>query len=212
MSAPRWIVTGLLDDEVTSKTKVKQAARVLGDFDDPLLDGYIASAREMVEQYTGRAIRRKTYTASFDCVDTAMGWWDGVLEMARGSLGVPTIELPWIPLATVEEIRVFDLNDNETIAAPASYRVDASSSSLRGRIILRSGYTWPTIGRVRNGMEVDYTAGYTAATRPASLVLAVEMLAAFFYNNRGDCGDPSACIMAAGAMPLIAAYKNERIA
>lgn len=212
MSIPRCVVTSILDDEVTTKTKVKAAAKIVGDFEDPLLDGYITSAREMVEAYTGRAIRRRTVTASFDCVEASLPWWDGVIEMARGAIAAPTIELPWIPLVSVEEIRCFDINDNEAIADPTAYRVDASSSALRGRVILRNGRVWPPIGRSRNGMEIDYTAGYTANMRPAPLILAVEMLAAFFYNNRGDCGDPASCLMGAGAMPLVAAYKNERVA
>jgi hypothetical protein len=67
MSAPRTVVTALLGNEecVTVATLQEQARLLPGE--ENLLAMYITSAREMVEQYTGRAIRQKRYTASFDC-------------------------------------------------------------------------------------------------------------------------------------------------
>ena len=135
------------------------------------------------------------------------------MEAARGALTFPEIELPWIPLVSVQEVRTYDLVDTEQVADVASYRVDTSSDAMVGRVILRAGYTWPPVGRSRNGVEVDYTAGYdgTILTIPQPLVLAIAMLATHFYTNRGDCATPDQCLAKCGAMPLVAAYARTRV-
>jgi hypothetical protein len=212
MSRPRVLVTSVLDSqEPVSVERVKAAARVSDDSELPLLEGYITSAREMIEQLTGRAIRRKTLTASFDCVGATLPWWDGVMEGAVGALSIPMIELPYAPLVSVQQVRMYDANDVAQVASSTIYRVDASSQDLPGRVVLKNGNVWPVIGRDRNGVEVDYTVGYTVGAVPAPLLLAIQMLASHFYTNRGDCGSPEKCVTDAGCGVLISAYRIERV-
>jgi hypothetical protein len=198
MSAPRTVVTALLGNEecVTVATLQEQARLLPGE--ENLLAMYITSAREMVEQYTGRAIRQKRYTASFDCQGADLPWWDGVVEAARGALTFPEIELPWIPLVSVQEVRTYDLVDTEQVADVASYRVDTSSDAMVGRVILRAGYTWPPVGRSRNVSRWTTPQGTTEQSSPSRSL----------WSLRSQCSRPTSIPTVATVLRLTSAWRS----
>ena len=212
MRRPRVIVTAILGtQEQVSVERVKAATRVTDKSEEPLIEGYITSAREMIEHLTGRAIRQKTMTASFDCIGATFPWWDGVVECAISAMGIPAFELPYAPLVSVQQVRMYDVNDTAQIASATIYRVDISSQDSPGRVILKNGYAWPVVGRDLNGIEIDYTVGYATGLTPSPLLLAIQMLASHFYTNRGDCGTPEKCVTDAGCGGLINTYRIERV-
>ena len=93
------------------------------------------------------------------------------------------IELPRPPLQSVTSLTVYDDADAASVVAASTYFVDSDREP--GRIVLRSGKTWPTVGRVAGGVEVVYVAGYGAATGvPQTIRQGILLLTAHLYENR----------------------------
>ena len=159
--------------------------------DDDLIRALIRTARTMCEAFTGRALIHQGYSLFLDHWpqgDIGMSWsivCDGN-EITKFPMEV---ELPKPPLTTVTKINIFDANDVASIFSPASYYTD--TASIPGRITLRDGAPIPTPGRTRNGIEIQYTAGYgvSSSSLPAPLVHGIKLLLAALYENRGDTAE-----------------------
>jgi uncharacterized phiE125 gp8 family phage protein len=85
----------------------------------------------------------------------------------------------------VTSVTTYDDADVSTVFAASSYYVDTAAEP--GRVVLRTGSTWPTALRVGNAVEIVYVAGYGAAAAvPAPIKFAVKSVAAWLYENRGE--------------------------
>lgn len=131
--------------------------------DDGLLQNLITAARMTVELHTGRALVSRTLQSSFD--------------------GFGCLLLPYPPLSEVLSVTYYDKAETSALVSSAIYQVDTAAEP--GRIVLRRGYTWPTITlRPRNGVVVEYVAGYGDADQvPWNLKQAILMLVQHWYRN-----------------------------
>jgi uncharacterized phiE125 gp8 family phage protein len=51
--------------------------------------------------------------------------------------------------------------------------------------VLRSARTWPVVGRAAAGVEIDFAAGYGAATDvPQAIRQGILLLAGYWFENR----------------------------
>lgn len=153
-------------EPVTTK-EAKAHLRVDGSDEDTLIDGIVSAAREHLEDVALRAFLTQTY-------DLRLEEWpcDGV------------IKLPRPPLQSVTSI-VYTLEDGSTATLSSSaYVVDSDSEP--GRILLKSGYSWPSDTlQVGASIRVRYVAGWTAAASvPKAIRQALLLLAGHWYENR----------------------------
>lgn len=157
--------------------------------DDDLIEALITVARQTCESATGRSLITRGYSLYVD------NWPCDSASLA----------LPRPPLAAVAEILTYEDDDSSATFSVDDYYVDTSGAP--GRIVLRRGATPPLAGRVANGIEIRYTAGYGADDEdvPALLRQGVLQLVAHLYEHRGDT--PAEALRASGAAALLHPYK-----
>lgn len=175
--------------EPVALSDMKAHLRVDDDAEDDLIEGLIKAARLMVEAASRRLLIAQTWRVHVDC-------WpeDG------------TLLLPLSPLIAVESITVAD-SSGTGIAIPPE-RIDADALSDPPRIVVIDP---PIPGRARNGIAVTVRAGYGAAPEdvPATLRLAIKIMAARWFENRGDvAGDQT---LPPDALALIAPFRRARL-
>nr|WP_297388254.1 hypothetical protein [uncultured Roseateles sp.] len=194
---------------------VDQLAEFMGGVDaaDPLLPGVIATATDLCERHTQMAFLVDEFREVQDAPPGgATAWWDGVRELpVTEAVPIPsTLNLHRYPVVSVTSVEFFDDADVSTEAAAASYYVDRVRRDPR--IVLRSGYSWPSVVlRVANAIEVHYQAGFGAeGDVPEAIKLAIKTAAAYIYEHRGAC-DMGDVISKSGAAALLSPYKPTRI-
>jgi hypothetical protein len=176
-------------------------------------DDLIATAREMIEETTGIAMISQTWRLALDCWPAHRAeWWDGVRQGAIADInGAPDfVYLPRYPLASIDAVTVYDEASTAASVVVAD-TFDIDTYQKPGRMVLRSGATWPIALRGSNAIEIDYIAGFgaTAASVPPTLRRAVKQVAAYLYSHTGDDCTPDDALGAAGS--LLGAYRVKRI-
>lgn len=161
--------------------------RLDSDTDETEMEAYIQMAREWCENYTGRAFINRTLRLSLDGlsdVDDAL--WEGWKIGPDMTLKKREIKLPKPPLVSVTSVTTYDDADVSTVFASSNYYVDTAAEP--GRVVLRTGSTWPTALRVGNAVEIVYVAGYgsSATSVPAPIKFGIKSIAAWIYENRGE--------------------------
>jgi uncharacterized phiE125 gp8 family phage protein len=156
-------------EEPLTLEEAKAQCRIDGLDEDTYLTGLILQARRWCEKYDRRAY-----------VTQGLEMW---LDAWPGD-GVIRPERP--PLQSVTSIVYYDANDNAATLSASAYIVDAISQP--GRIVLRTGSSWPTATlRAANGICVTYLAGYgTAVDVPEEVKGAMKLLIGHWYENRED--------------------------
>jgi len=126
-------------------------------------------ARMQAEAYTRRAFITQTWYLMLDSRE--------INEV---------ISIPRPPLISATILTYNDAGTPATQDA-ASYTVDTYSEP--GRIYLNPGYTW-NYTRERNGMLIEFIAGYGAAATdvPADIKMAITEAAALYFNS-GEVGN-----------------------
>jgi len=167
----------------------KRHLRIDHDDDDTLIEGYIAAATEWIEGYLGRALITTVFTQAIGDQPIANAW-----PMTPSPLLILPLAYSWPPLQPMpfrllrSPVSAFGgivtVNPDGTTEplSPAAYTLDMSSEPSAFRLT-------GTFGLLRGRhLIVTYTAGYGAAPAnvPASIQLAVAMLTAYIYENRGD--------------------------
>lgn len=152
--------------------------------DDALIADLVAAARQAAESHTRRALITQTWRLTLDRFPgKPLPWWDGVREGADVPEPANAIELPRPPLQSVTSVTAYDDADAATVMAATDYFVDSDHEP--GRVVLRSGKTWPVVLRVAAGVEIEYVAGYGAATDvPEAIRQGLLLLVGHFYENR----------------------------
>jgi uncharacterized phiE125 gp8 family phage protein len=164
--------------------------------DDAKINALLLAARQRLEHETWRAFMPQTWEFYLDAFPT-----EGEFE------------LPLAPLASVTFLKYTDQNGAlQTLVADTDYIVDAVSDP--GRISLGYQASWPSTRSVPNAVVAKFVAGYaSAAAVPGSLKLAIQMLAAHWYENRepinlGNSGSELPMTVA----DLISPYRVRRFA
>lgn len=174
---------------------------------DTQIELYIASARQIIEEYTGLALIDQQWRLELDhWPGDVERWWDGVKDGAITEL-VSTgrkndVLLPRYPLQSVDSITA----DGTAVVIADTFVVDTAQKP--GRLVIKRGATWPVVLDTASGIKITYTAGFSdsASEVPAALRLAVIQMAAYMYEHRGDCNTESAMINS-GAQSMVDAYR-----
>jgi len=155
-------------DTVVSLDDVKQQSRIDVTTDDAYISEFlIPAAEETVEAYLRRPLLVRTYKLTMD------GWPAG-----------DRLTLPKPPLISVSSVVYYDEDGASATYASSNYIVDTASQP--GRLVLKSGSSWPsTVLQEINGVEITFTAGYaTVPDIPLRARQAVLVLAATLYEHR----------------------------
>jgi uncharacterized phiE125 gp8 family phage protein len=175
--------------EPVSLADMKAHLRVDDDAEDALIEGLVKAARLMVEAASRRLLIEQRWRVHLD------RWPEN-----------GTLLLPLSPLITVEGITIADASGAEVPIPPE--RIDADLLSDPPRIAASD----PPVPRLpRNGIAVTLRAGYGASSEdvPATLRLAVKIIVARWYENRGDiAGDQT---LPPDALALVAPFRRARL-
>lgn len=132
--------------------------------DEALVDMLVRTARQMVEQMTGRALAVQTRELVIDAFPCGRA-----------------LPLPGAPLVSVESVRYFDASGAEVTMSADDYVVDAEG--LPGSIYAKRG--WPCTDGRPGGVKVRYTCGYESAVDvPMPLLLGMRYLVNHWFDNR----------------------------
>lgn len=179
--------------EPISLAEAKLFLRIDDSSEDALIETLISAAREMAENFTLRAFITQTWTMNLDEIPSGMSpdFWEGTITGHAGTAirgGERAIVIPRPPLIGINSLKTYDDSNTPTVFPAAGYDVDINSAP--GRMILRSGSTWPTDLRPGNGVEIEFEAGYGDATKvPKPIKMAIYMILAKIYECRGSGAD-----------------------
>lgn len=209
----QWRIKTEPEKEPIDVQAIKDYARIDGTAEDEMLLGFIKSVRQATEGFLGRSLISQTIVASFD-------WWPSSHASTRGAsrgsslggsqdrsdwpdpIGFPSLHangpviLPRPPLITVVEVRTLDEDDVETTYSSDNYYVRANSE-FKSELIIKKGIAPPVnVNRAFGGYEIEYTAGYGAASSdvPSTIKEGMKMWIALIYEQRVPIERPPAHI------------------
>jgi uncharacterized phiE125 gp8 family phage protein len=156
---------------------------------DDLISGLIKAARLTIEAASRRILIEQRWRVVLDR-------WprDG------------TVLLPLAPLIAVDAIRITDASGAVTELPEDGFEADGLSDPPR--IVIQEA---PEPGRLRNGISIELRAGYgsSAEAVPATLRLAIRILVAHWFENRGDVAGEQ--ILPPEALALVAPFQRVRL-
>lgn len=152
--------------EPVTAAEVKRQCNILHDDDDALIDGYIAAARDHVENYCGTPLTTRTVEV----------YCDSFADMAR---------LPVAPAQSVTAIEYTDTAGNEQTLPTSVY--EDRFDGLEAGVVTKYGQQWPAI---RLGSRIKLTAVVGYATLPASIKHAMLLWIAEAYEQRENAQAP----------------------
>jgi uncharacterized phiE125 gp8 family phage protein len=153
--------------EPITLAQAKAFLRVDVSDDDAQIVVFLAAARAVVEQETGRALQTQTWDHFFD---------------ALPALRRP-LELPWAPLQSVTSIKSTDTAGVQTTLDAANYLVDPSSEP--GRIGLADAGNWPSDIRLFQPLVVRSVHGYVGTALTVTLTSAAGVATATASGGHG---------------------------
>ena len=179
--------------EPVSTSEAKAHLRVDTTADDTYIGTLITVARQNVESHLRRSLINQT--------------WEVVLDAFPAGV----IRLPKPPLASVTSIKYTDDDGVEATYSSDNYVVDSDTEP--GRVVLKSGQTWPAVTlAAANGVRVRYVAGYGAAGSnvPQAIRQAILLVIGSLYENREDvlvAQGVSIGVLPFGVVALLAPYR-----
>ncbi|NTE57208.1 hypothetical protein G6M78_19270 [Agrobacterium tumefaciens] len=173
--------------EPLTLAEVKAHLRLDGSDEDALLAALIRTAREHLERVTGLCLLRQTWRLYLD-------QWPqtGVIPIAKTLV------------QTIETILVFGIDGRETNITAADKLLDGAARPAR--LWLRDP---PAPGRMMNGIEIDFIAGYGEAGTdvPDTLKRAMLMHVAQMFAFRGAVAlENQPAVVPAGYERLVAPF------
>jgi hypothetical protein len=181
--------------EPVSLDEAKDHLRVSSDDDDAYITGLVITAREMVENDTGRALLTQTWNQTFDD-----GWpWSRSTSSRtqRDSFGYPgglgsvsnrgryQIVLKRPPFQSLVGVTYIDLAGVEQTLSPTLYKVNKLNT---GEWAVDQGFNaqWPIVQTQPNAGGVTFVAGYgdSPGSIPEPLRLSILLLCGEWYDQR----------------------------
>jgi len=181
--------------EPVTLAEAKAQLRVDGSAEDTLIASLIATSRLHVEAAAGLAL-----------ITQAWSWYLDAWPPGRA------VALPLHPLLSIAAVRLYDEAGAVTTLEPGGYLLDGAGP--HPRLVRLGAPAWPRPGRLGNGIEIAFTAGYgpAAADVPAPLRQAILLLVAHWYEHRTPLAEATAATplpdMVAG---LLAPYRAMRL-
>lgn len=146
--------------------EVKDHLRVTSAAEDAYIAQLIAAVQNYAEKITNRTILTTAYILHLDQFPASK-----------------VIELPKPKTQSITHIKYYDSDNALQTLASSQYVTDIISEPAR--ITEASGVTWPTTYSRTNAVQVQYIAGWTAASFiPAGLTQAMLFTAAHFFEFR----------------------------
>ena len=142
---------------------------------DARLELLRGGAHDMVAELLGCPLGESGWRLTLDQFSDA-------IELARG------------PVTAVTAFEYVDPDGNTQDVAPAAYLTDLVSDPQW--IVRASDASWPETLDAVNVVTVSFTAGYTAATLPAGLKMALLGLVQHWFENGPAAGVPAAVMNA----------------
>tara|TARA_R100000908_G_scaffold11622_1_gene4163 strand:- start:4629 stop:5291 length:663 start_codon:yes stop_codon:yes gene_type:complete len=145
-----------------------------------------SAATEIAKNYLQRSLVNRTLILFLDNIPYA----DDVLPDIEGITTGPyltyrkrEVRLPFSPLGSVSHVKTYDDDDTASTLATSKYYVDTAGDM--GRVVLRTGETWPDMLRVANALEIKYVAGYgsAASSVPDPIRQGALVMAAHLFEN-----------------------------
>lgn len=152
--------------EPVSLDEAKNHLKVDSNDDNVLIQGLIATARQIAEKETHRVFITQE--------------WELILDE-----GGDEIDIPKPPIQSVDSIKVItEAGEEEEVSS--SYYDEDLGGGFPGRVKLKSGYSWPT-HRGFASFIIAFTCGYgdNAADVPEILRQGILQLIGHLYDNRG---------------------------
>lgn len=154
-------------DEPVTTAEVKLYARVAHSVEDSIIASWIKSARKEAEDYQHRSYVEQTYRMVYD------------------SFPPTCFDFPRPPLISVESVKYYDTDDNESTFDANDYSLDLITEI--GRFSLNYGVSWPTVTlRPLNAVIIAFTTGYGADADavPDTVKNAIYLFCTYMYENR----------------------------
>jgi hypothetical protein len=166
-------------EAIISCSDAKAIVPALASADDIAVDWQIRQATAAAENYIQKAIGIQTLSWTPDeCVVPFLYAYNAPVVVNASTPYWPYVssyfELPKPPLRSVTSVVYLDDDGDEQTFDADNYTV--SGVGRRGRITLKSGSSWPTLGNYPEALTITYVAGYD--TVPEPIVHAVLLMAA----------------------------------
>lgn len=134
--------------------------------DDTIIPGFIDSAIEEAENFTGTNIKAAKYTIKFN------GW-------------IQNMELKLSPVQSIESIKYYDDNDTIQILDAADYQL-LQMDKLTTVINYHDADDLPDVYEKAAAIEIKLTTGYAEGKTPFSIKAAILLILGDLYENRED--------------------------
>lgn len=175
--SPRYQITDTSSGLAVSLDDVKEWLKIDITDDDALITSLIRAATLEIEKYIRRELLDKEFLLLLDTFPTSFFIYrpsrDILVKRSR--------------LGNILSIRFFidnvlTLFDNTLY----DFTIDEQYSSI---YLIDKNTIWPTTDIRKQAVQISFAAGYgeTSTSVPEDLKLALKMLVAFLYENRGDC-------------------------
>jgi uncharacterized phiE125 gp8 family phage protein len=157
--------------EPITLAEAKAHLRISHDAEDDLISALIASARDLCEQETGRALLPQTWRKTYDNFPDV-------------------IELAILPVISVSSFEYTDANGEDYALLPVGYALDNASNDRSAWLVPAAGYRWPYTYQGINGVRVEFISGYAnAASVPAALRQWMLLQIGHWHKNRESVAD-----------------------
>ena len=176
------------EEEPLTLDEAKLHCRVDISADDELITALITSARLWVEQHCINSLITQSYTVTYDYHDRSNGFW----------IVKRKFRLPQSPIQEIETITTYDSDNNATELDSDNYRLSGDY------IVLNDNASWPTNLRLYDCLQIDFIAGFSDEANgiPKSIIQAMKMLVATWYENRESITDDVLASMNSNALEI----------
>ncbi len=172
--------------------------------EDDLVSALIVSARLIVEASARRMLITQTWRMSLD------RWPREPFDDEWFSTRRKTIDIPFAPVQRVAQMSVVDATGTPVPVAPAEFGVDLAPERARIYFNVDPPKPAPPLG----GVAIDVVVGYgdQPASVPEPLRLAIRLLVARWFENRGDVEADAAADRLPGPVgALVAPFRRARL-
>jgi uncharacterized phiE125 gp8 family phage protein len=191
--------------EPVSLDEQKAWLRVDDASEDNIVASLIETARALVESATHLSLITRTWRFTLD------EWPRPAAPRGQRSSGGVLVRLPIAPFQSVAAIRILDALGNPRDIAASAYETAPSRDGAR--VLFNVDPPAPAVGI--GGISIDVVAGFGDAPSavPEPLRLAIKMLAARWFENRGDIEtDAAADRLPQSVGALVAPFRRARLA
>lgn len=175
--------------EPVTLAEAKAFLRVDDGAEDGLIATLITAARLHLEGTTGRALIAQSWRVVLDC-------WPGER----------IVRLPVAPLIGLAVVTAYDAGGNAHPIGLGQFQTEAAPA----RLLLPQEVAGMPVTRERQGIEIDYAAGFGAAADdvPADLRQALLTLVAHWFEHRDSASETAT---PSGFDRLVAPYRSVRL-